>query len=482
LTALLSVVTALIYSGASIQGPTVNCNAARQPFAELSESERKREFDSRLVDALSSLLFIAAQASVDRKKRTLAKNPRLMLPPDAGDGDKRRQQSLRRKLRLCPTCRWLDDIGTGDGRIPEGQTVQITSSYTSIEDIRSYVVSTLRSFTNRGGCALFLETIIRIHGKSCVERMLRCARRKASMPEKKALIECVCVQKKLQQISAPSDGASNQWTAEPVDHSCASIELISLLLTGEVHSTFQGWSTAGLGIGILSNKQGEVGRQLMRPEKPVWVLRGDTCYSVVWLDGSKEESKNIARTDRPGTVFRLSHWHCWFGDRHINKSGMRVITARGEWTPPVSSTAEADSSNKKTVTEQILARRRERSHVVSSDEQGEDDEATSESHITKEEIDRVKVHPDDEKYYPKNYRQWRFDMGKANPDKVDMDMKMGPVGVDREHWTPYFRLNNRQRMVVEMKVSPKINRILWTRWPGATIDRFTPDGEEPPIV
>jgi hypothetical protein len=38
-------------------------------------------------------------------------------------------------------------------------------------------------------------------------------------------------------------------------------------------------------------------------------------------------------------------------------------------------------------------------------------------------------------------------------------------------------------MVVEMKISPKINQILWTRWPGATIDRFTPEeDEEHPVV
>jgi hypothetical protein len=482
LTALLSVVTALIYSGASIQGPTVNFNAAREPFAELSDSERKRQFDSRLVDALSSLLLIAAQASIARKERALAISPRLILPSGASDGDKGRHQSLRRKLRLCPTCRWEDDTGTGNGSVPEGQTVKIATSYTSIEDIRSYVLSTMRSFTKKGGCALFLETIIRIHGEACVERMMRRARRKASISETNVLIKCVCDerQKKLQQMRETTS-ASNQSTVAPLDHSCTSIELVSLLLTGEVHSTFHGWSTGGLGIGILSNKQGEVGRPLMRPEKPVWILRGDTCYSVLWLDGSKEHSKSIARLDGPGTVFRLAHWQCWFGDRH--KSGMRVITARGEWTPPVFSKIRADSFGKKTVVDQIMARHRERSSVVSSDEQGEDGEATCESHITREEIDRVKVHPDDEKYYPSKYRQWRFDMGKVGSDKVDADMKMGPVGSEREHWTPYFRLDDRQRMVAEMKVSPKINQILWTRWPGATIDRFTPEeDEEHPVV
>ena len=69
--------------------------------------------------ALSSLLFIAAQASIDRKKRALAKSPHLILPPGTGDDDKRRQQSLRRQLRLCLTCRQEDDnLGTDDGSVP----------------------------------------------------------------------------------------------------------------------------------------------------------------------------------------------------------------------------------------------------------------------------------------------------------------------------------------------------------------------------
>jgi len=476
-TALLSVATALMYSGASIQGSTVDCNAARAPFSELSEEDRKREFDSRLVDALSSLLLIAAKASLQRKKRALAKR-RLVSPPGSGDDDKRRQQIIDRKLRLIPTCRFADDNGTGDGSLVEGQQAQIATSYTSVEDIRSYVVSTMRSFTKKGGCALFLETIIRIHGKACIDTMLRSSRRKASLPAKEFLIECEC-EKRQKKLSQMPYGASTRPIEEalPLDHTCISTELISLLLTGEVHSNFQGWSTGSLGVGLLTMEPGEVGRQLMRPQQPVWLLRGDTCYSVAWLDGNKEHTESVLR----GEAGTLHHWNGWFGDRH--KSSMRLITARGKWSPPVFSKVRAAGSDRKTVSQQIMARRREQSHIVSSDEQGEDESA--EQIVTKEEIEQVKVHPDDERLYPNEFRSWRFDMGHPAPEKVkaEEDVKIGQCGKELLHWVPYFRLDDRQQMIVEMKVSPKIKRILWTRWPGATIDRFNPeDDDTPPVV
>jgi hypothetical protein len=482
-TALLSVVTALIYSGVSIQGSTVDCSAVRTPFAELSEEERKREFDTRLVDALSSLLLVAAKTSLERKKRALAKR-RLVSPPGTGDDDKLREQTIQRKLRLVPTCRFSDDNGTGDASLTEGRLVKISTSYTSIQDIRSYVISTVRSFAKKGGCALFLETIIRIHGQACVDRMLRLSRRKAGLPEQDILIKCEC-EKRQKKLSQMPFEASSQPAEQPLplDHTCMSTELISLLLTGEVHSDFHGWSTGGLGIGLLSNEPGEVGRQLMRPQKPVWLLRGDTCYTVAWLSGNKDHAASVSRGERPGT---LHHWNSWFGHRH--KSTMRLIAARGEWSPPVFSKVRAADSQRKTITETLAARRREQSHLVSSDEQGEDDPTVAGQNISKEEIDRVKAHPDDEKLFPDQFRQWRFDLGHPPPEKVkeEDDVKIGPVsacGKEHVHWTPYFRLDERQKRIVDMKMSPKIKLILWTRWPGATIDRFTPeDDETPPVV
>ena len=50
-----------------------------------------------------------------------------------------------------------------------------------------------------------------------------------------------------------------------------------------------------------------------------------------------------------------------------------------------------------------------------------------------------------------------------------------------DHWTPYFSLDPEEQMLVEAKFGPKINRILWSRWPLATIDKFTPEGETEPL-
>lgn len=481
-TALLSVVTALMYSGASIQGSEVNCNAARTPLADLPEQDRKHEFDGRLIDALSALVWIAAQASLERKKRALAKRK---LVSSNSDEEKSRQQAIQRKLQLIPTCRFDKDSGTGDGKIVEGRQVKIATSLTRMEDIRAYVVSTLRSFTKKGGCALFLETIICIHGETCVERMVRNARRKAGLEAKDVLIECHCEarQKKLSQASSPTFGASitTEPREEPVplDHTCISTELISLLLTGEVRATLQNWSTGSLNIGVLSGSAEHVDGRLLRPEKPVWIIQGDTCYSVAWLDGNKEHYKAVCRGDCAGT---LTHWNPWFGHRH--KSTMRLLAARGEWKPPVLSKQNSAESEKKTVTASILARRKEQlSHVVSSDEQ----ENVAATRITREEIDQVQINPEDEELYPGNYRQWRFHMGRPPAVKTEEDVKVGLASSSYEkehvHWIPYFRLNEHQQQVVAMKVSPAIKRILWTRWPGATIDRFSPeDDETPPAV
>jgi hypothetical protein len=84
-------------------------------------------------------------------------------------------------------------------------------------------------------------------------------------------------------------------------HERIATELLSLLLTGCVYSKFTGWCSRPLGIGILSSKAGEFGRPLSRPDKPVWILRGPTCYSVMWLNGRKDKAKSFLKSNKPGT-------------------------------------------------------------------------------------------------------------------------------------------------------------------------------------
>ena len=479
--ALLSVVTAMLYTGASIQGKEVNCTAARKPFLELSEDERKREFETRLTDALSALIFIAAKASTKRKERALRR---------AKAGKKYDDQKLKlmeRKLRLIPTCRWRDDAVTSMQRQPEGplfQQIDVVMSFTNINDIRAYVLSSMRTFMSHGGVALLLETILRIHGKSTVSRMVERARRDATTkaPEaanQNSLISCSCEEKKKKileenplPMSARND-TSQILDPTPGGHECMTVELMSLILTGRVHGTWKGWSTQGLQFGLLSTQPGVVGWQLARPEKPVWILRGHSCYSVAWLSNVDSLPSDISKLDRPATPMIFAHWNCWYGQR--NKSRLRLNTAPAGYDPPTLSkkrAVEDDESGKRSrrrTTDLLLSRRQQKqTNVVSSDEHEAIEEREMKTQITEDEMEKAKPHPEDEKFYPGNHQMWRFDMG--NEDTMDT------------HWVPYHRLSTRDKLIVERKLGPKIKTILWTRWPGSTIDNFEPSDGKYPIV
>lgn len=480
-TALLSIVTAMLYTGASIQGDEVNCTSAKKPFAELSEEERKRQFESRLADALSALIFVAAKASQDRKKRALRK------ALAAKGSDIIKTQTMQRKLRLIPTCCWEDEVASGLPRPPDGplyQPVQLTTSNTNIGDIRVYVLSSMRHFTARGGVALLLETILRIHGKGVLARMVHKARKEANLPDDtKSLIACTCEerQKKVQEDKPLPPSERNDTTKlmdmTPDGTECMTVELLSLILTGKVYSTWKGWSAQGLSFGILTNHPGQVGWQLARPEKPVWILQGETCYSVLLLESSNHTpTTTISKLDRPGAVLQLTHWNCWYEQR--NKSGLRLTTAAVKWKPPMANKLRAVDLNKpKHMSEILMERRRQqRTNIVSADEHEANEEQDRESRITPEEIERCTPNPDDERFYPDKYRMWQFDMG-IQEDDMEEDAKPRA-----EQWVPYHRLTDRQKLLVEMKLGPKINTILWTRWPRATINNFTPDDGPLPIV
>ena len=378
-TALLSVVTALLYTGASVQNDHVSCYSARQPVLDLLDlvaennnkrkekkeanddkslkstaAPYKREFEARLADALSALLRIAAQASVERKRRALE-----LLEKSKDPADQRKWQKLERKLQLVPTCWWSTDRGSGEVRLPEGNdeddgrtcNIQVTTSLTNVQDLRAYVVGNMKAFTSSGGCALFLETILRIHGKGAVQRMIRRARQKAGLTTKTTadnkdrtnnqsttMVYCTCDTRHhrrmaedkpyAQKMKAKAKKHQEGVDTSPKGHDCVSIELLSLLLTGSVHSTLQGWSTGPLGVGLLTDTPGQVSRGLTRPEKPVWILRGPTCYSVVWLDGSHDHADTFSRVDCPGQVSALTHWNCWYGERHATQ--LRLTADRSE--------------------------------------------------------------------------------------------------------------------------------------------------------
>ena len=485
-TALLSVVTAMLYTGASIQGNEVNCTSSRKPFMDLSEDDRKREFETRLADALSALIFIAANASTRRKEKAIrrARNVKKLC-------DQKLKQ-MERKLFLIPTCRWRDDSVASAMRQPEGhlfQHMEVMMSFTNVNDIRAYVLSTMRSFLTHGGVALLLETILRIHGKGTVARMVARARRESKSSvtgNQGSLISCSCEDRKKKfleanplPVSARND-SNRLLDPTPSGHVCMTVELMSLLLTGRVHATWKGWSTKGLNFGILSTQPGIVGWQLARPEKPIWILRGEACYSVAWLTNINSLPSDISKLDRPATPMLFTHWNCWYGQR--NKSTLRLNTAAARYNPPELSKQRAlseDGSSKWTrrnATDMLLSRRkRVQTNIVSSDEHDAVEKREITNRITEEEMAQAKPHPEDKKFYPGKYQMWRFDMGKEIP------MQLGQSDLQGQ-WVPYHRLSARDKLIVERKLGPKIKTILWTRWPGSTIDNFDPSDGKYPIV
>ena len=462
ITALLSIVTAMIHTGASVQGNVVDCTSARTQFAYLSEHERIQEFESRLVDALTALIHVALKSSIDRKQRLLEKAKASNKYNN--DNDRKKEQMILRKLRLCPTCRWNDDA-TGELQVPTGKNagklVRLKTSFTSVCDLRSYVLSNMRYFTRRGGCALFLETIVTIHGAGSISRMIRKSQHAAGLPKKESTIltSCCCNQ----QYSQTSRSYVSDVVLDTplVTNACMSVELLSLLLTGTVHSKLSGWSPGALGFGLLSNASDNVGSYLARPDQPVWIVREDNFYSVLCLDRSKCTDISVSKVDKPGNSFFLVKWNGWFGSEI--KSEMRVITARQSWLPPTIAKMQHQLETKQSALKSIVKRRiiKAFNNEVCLDDQD------NESHtniIMKEEMDQVKAHPDDEKYYPGAFKMWRYHV----IDPITLD-EVQQLSVD---WIPFYMLSEHQQRVVETKLTPKFAQILWTRWPNATIDRF----------
>jgi len=395
--ALLSIVTALLQSGASLQGShEVHCGLSRTRFADLkTEQEKRKQFKSRLADALSSLLYLAASSKANKKKTT-----------------------------LCPVCIWGEEQNSEETTRPPSSAIgqAISTSKTNLRDLRSFVFSNIHSFTSRGGCALFLETVIRIHGPKAIMSATN-----------ESLIKCSCEQKTVKEVQR---------------HDCISVELVSLLLTGTIHTSLQGdLTTGGLGIGVLGCKCGnpeidtQVGANLMNPTKPVWIIIGEHNYSTLWL---KDQSQIHYMLYPSSTAFYFTHW-----DSIFKPSGrcthMRVIPCR--------TISLKDSSTE----------------------------------ITPQELDTIIFHPSDQIFYPDDYRRWRFKINQSDSSLEDAEIsKIGSnQGKTKDESTlkqciPYFRLDPRQKILADSKYATRIHTVIWSKWPEAVVDDFTLN--IPPIV
>ncbi|GKY99333.1 hypothetical protein MPSEU_000888300 [Mayamaea pseudoterrestris] len=501
ITSIASIVTALIHTGVHAHRRQIS-PGWRKPFLELDKDDRKREFHDRLADALACLLVIAANASAKRKETALHKlkeEAMVMakkLEDDVGlevlnQAEKGKWHILESKLQLCPTCVWEHEpeVQVFEGRCTS-RNVSFTTSYTNINDLRSFVKAQMNQFTSSGGMALFLENILRFHGEDAVKMMISLSRRLDSSKTNdtshtsKCLINCTChetFRKKLEECTTAAKVRSQfpysiRVDTSPPGHGCFSTELLSLLLTGRVCSSLEGWSTGSLCFGILTDSVTHVSKGLTRPERPIWVLRGPTLYSALWVDYMKgpQSSSFDPRFDQPGSAAIMTHWNPWFGERR--KTNFRMILDRDlKEARDAKATPLADEVNLKTSeikSMSLLADRQNMRAALSKVLAGTETFDPSVT-FTRESLDRIVANPDDQKYYPRKYQLWRFDMGEEPGDNQE-DKK--PRGV---MWKPFHRLTSSEKILVEAKLGPKIRTMLWMRWPRATVDSFEPADPEP---
>ena len=547
ITAVLSTVTALIHSGAQVVSDDTNNSSSsssssamntsgdgviiipprsvQTPWTELTVLERRRQFDARLTQALTCLLVRAATTARKRKLRYLQNHHRRCRrrsqqyhkgEENVEEGEaaqdsvstKLRRQAAQRKIeRVCPVLGWPVE-GENVAVPTANQPVVYSTSFTSIADLQLYVASQLPYFQKPGGVALLLETLVQIHGPSTLHALWNAQREAAktsdAMPSSslhhhthQGLVHCDCIQRDLSVFAQP---IPNTKKLEP-HPDCVSVELLSLLLTGTIHTTWQNWSTDPLGIGVLSDRA-ILSKALTRPLVPVWILAGPTTYSVLWAhaqqpdyriqntaggpenDSRRNNNQNNhahVRESHAGTVVRLEHWNAWHEEHTLTK--LRLSMGRHDWKPPMKAPAPVEDAFFTTTTNgapsqtlRILEERRRQRCRLAEARQGLE-VVDPNAVFTAAERAIVRPHPDDVKFYPDRFTLWRYNASswpQSRNDDTDKDVKMEDCK-PRSSWVPYHRLTPREKRLVENSLGPAIANILRTRWPTATLDDLQPN-------
>jgi len=446
ITMLTSLVTALLYSGVSIQGKEINCNAAkRKAFAQLTIDEKKKQFTCRLADALSAILFVAGETSTNFRLQQLADiskklERRQESKRDGYNSDEEREKQyhlmkdraatervMETRAMLCRVCRW-DEIGENKDLEPlDKDPLKMQVSLTNRHDLKAFVVANLRSFMAPGGCALFLETVIYIHGPPRVNRMLCEARGIENKNIVSPFITCNCEKKLkeewddfLKKRKVDASIRQKDWS-EPLCRDCVAPELLSILLTGKPHVNMKDWVADNFGIGILSGaiveEEGSVNARLISPQQPVWMVEGEKSYSVLW---NEDKETNADALGQDSFSFKVNCWNCW--DEDQERDVYRIIP--GKRTPS-----------------SVLA-------------EGSDP-------ITKMEVDQTIVNPDDKLNY-KDFRRWRYAFDSTQGD--DSSKLSKPI-----FWVPLYNLTDRQKEIVLRKNALNIQLAVWSKWPNAHV-------------
>jgi len=465
ITLLTSIVTALLYSGISTHGKDI-CFHTRTPFGQLSRTEKKQQFPSRLADVLSAILIVASEASVkyrldllnDITKKIELYRDLYRDDEDSDDDevhDKTREATIKRVMKtratLCPVCRWDDTGNNRDVSLLDRGILKMQVSFTNRHDIKAYVVANIHSFMSPGGCALFLETIFHIHGRPRIQKLLDALLKNNNGQKKKCLpfVKCECesklkqewesflTEKKINPLFRLKDGTN------PVCNSCVGVELMSLLLTGKPHAEMTGWCADKFGIGFLSGNIDDedvmIDEQLKLPSKPVWIAKGPTSYFVIWNGDDQVDVRNLGQSSYS---FNLSTWNCW--------DDMQVKD-----------------------TYRIMPKCRTRKDSLSVDYNNANNNNNNNNNpITKADLEQVKIHPDDKLTYFNDYRRWRYSFAHDySKNKVSYDDNTAPA------WIPFSRLNDRQKAIIQKKHAKSIELAIWTLWPNVSIQEIVQDDE-----
>jgi hypothetical protein len=181
-----------------------------------------------------------------------------------------------------------------------------------------------------------------------------------------------------------------------------------------------------------------------------------------------------------------THWNCWqtSSKKYVNKSQLCIIPKQADsWEAPKPIDIQKlaiKCKKQRRVMDVISAEMKKKSTVVVSTD--DEQEATTNASstmavVSKEETLEVTIHPDDQAFYAGDYGRWRFDMGGDANNMLTDDQKP-----HASEWIPYFRLNHRQKQIVEVKLAPRINLMLRTKWPSATVRILYPTNGTPPVV
>jgi hypothetical protein len=357
---------------------------------------------------------------------------------------KDREATMKRvvetRAMLCPVCRWDESGNNKDDDPLDKETLRMEVSLTNRRDLRSYVVANLRSFMAPGGCALFMETVLHIHGLPQVKRML-CESRGLECKENvpvAPLVRCNCDMQlkddcaEYVRLRKLNPSLKQKDLGRPPCRDCIGTEALSLLLCGKPHVGMQNWSAERFGIGFLSGDAVEyemaVCKQLKSPPKPIWIVQGKYSHFTLWSD-EKTNAKSIADGSYS---FQVDTWSGWDGEMGKH----RVIPARN----PVSFSNVAVSAAKSSCIEEDIEK---------------------DTSITVEDVNKAKIHPDDEQIY-NDYTHCRWHFG---------EKEISSSGIAKiKDWTPYFKLDERKKEIVLKKRASSEKLAIWTKWPKAFVE------------